>query len=180
VLALVVTDEIFHAHPDAAEGQLAKLRAAAVKTGSLALMARDIGLGRFVRLGRGEANSGGADKDSILADTFEAVLGAYYLDRGFAAVSQLVRDLFGARLADLAGRGAALDYKTSLQELVAARFESMPRYAVSDEGPDHQKTFTAAVTVEGRIVGDGVGRSKKEAEQAAAREAYLQLTRADG
>ncbi|MBW3619638.1 MAG: ribonuclease III [Actinobacteria bacterium] len=176
VLALVVTDEIFHAHPDAAEGRLAKLRSAAVKTGSLARMARRIGLGRYVRLGRGETNSGGADKDSILADTFEALLGAYYLDQGYAAVDDLVRGLFRERLAELAGRGAALDYKTSLQEYVAATFESMPHYAVTDEGPDHEKVFTAEVSVAGRVVGHGTGRSKKEAEQEAAREAYLLLT----
>lgn len=179
VLSLVVTDELYHAHPDAPEGELAKLRAAAVKTASLASMARQIGLGRFVRLGKGEAASGGADKSSILADTFEAVLGAYYLDRGYPEVYDLVRDLFGARLADLAGRGASLDYKTSLQELVAARFESMPRYQVSDRGPDHEKEFTAEVTVDGDVVGRGVGRSKKAAEQRAAREAYLALTSAD-
>jgi ribonuclease-3 len=179
VLALVVTDEIYHAHPDSPEGKLAKVRAAAVKTGSLAAMAREIGLGRYVRLGRGEANSGGADKDSILADTFEAVLGAYYLDQGFAAAYDLVRDLFGHRLVDLAGRGASLDYKTSLQELVAAEYETMPRYAVSDTGPDHEKVFTADVTVDGRRVGQGSGRNKKEAEQAAARQAYLALTAPD-
>ncbi|MBW3659637.1 MAG: ribonuclease III [Actinobacteria bacterium] len=176
VLALVVTDEIFHAHPDAAEGRLAKVRAAAVKTGSLARMARRIGLGRYVRLGKGETNSGGADKDSILADTFEALLGAYYLDQGWEAVDAFVRGLFRERLEELAGRGAALDYKTSLQEYTAATFESMPHYAVTDEGPDHEKTFTAEVTVDGRAVGHGTGRSKKEAEQEAAREAYLLLT----
>ena len=176
VLSLVVTDEIFHAHPDSPEGKLAKVRAAAVKTGSLAKVARELGLGRFIRLGKGEANSGGADKDSILADTLEAILGAYYLDQGFAAATDLVKQLFGARLVDLAGRGAALDYKTSLQELVAAEYESMPRYAVSDEGPDHEKVFTADVTVDGHVVGHGTGRSKKEAEQEAAREAYLRLT----
>jgi ribonuclease-3 len=179
VLALVVTDEIYHAHPEAAEGRLAKLRAAAVKTGSLARMGRQIGLGRYVRLGKGETNSGGADKDSILADTFEAVLGAYYLDKGFAAASDLVRGLFHNRLEELAGRGAALDYKTSLQEHVAASYDSMPQYAVTDEGPDHEKVFTAEVSVESRVVGRGTGRSKKEAEQEAAREAYLALTEAD-
>jgi ribonuclease III len=172
VLAVVVTDEIFHAHPHAAEGRLAKLRAAAVKTGSLAHVARDVDLGRFVRLGKGEAASGGADKDSILADTLEAVIGAYYLDQGFAAAYDLVCDLFGARLEDLASRTAALDFKTSLQELTAARFETTPVYRLVDEGPDHAKTFTATVMVAGREVGSGRGRNKKEAEQRAAREAY--------
>ena len=172
VLALVVTDEIFHAHLQAAEGRLAKLRAAAVKTGTLAAVAREIGLGGFVRLGKGETASGGADKDSILADTLEAVIGAYYLDRGFFAAYDFVQGLFAERLESLASRGAALDFKTSLQELVASRFEQLPDYVVTDEGPDHAKTFTAMVHVDGRLVGRGEGRSKKQAEQRAAKQAY--------
>ncbi|MEX1177708.1 MAG: ribonuclease III [Nitriliruptor sp.] len=175
VLALVVTDEIFHAHPAEQEGRLAKVRSAAVKTGSLAGIARDLGLGRFVKLGRGEAQSGGADKDSILADTLEAVLGAVYLDQGFASAYDLVQRLFERRLEELAGRGAALDFKTALQELSAAQFESVPRYELTDTGPDHDKTFTATVSVGGRIVGRGEGRSKKRAEQEAARQAYQLL-----
>ncbi|MEX2504118.1 MAG: ribonuclease III [Egicoccus sp.] len=176
VLALVVTDEIYHAHPDEQEGRLAKVRSAAVKTESLAEIARDLGLGRFVRLGRGEAISGGGDKDSILADTLEAVIGATYLDGGFATAYDLVQRMFAARLLELAARDAALDYKTSLQELTAARFEQLPRYDVVDTGPDHDKTFTAVVVVDGAEVGRGVGRSKKQAEQTAAREAYRGLS----
>ena len=172
VLALVVTDEIFHLQSEAAEGRLAKIRAAAVKTGSLARIGRDLGLGDFVLLGKGEAASGGAAKESILADTLEAVIGAYYLDRGFHAAYDLVQSLFGERLAHLVGSGAALDYKTSLQELSASRHGSLPVYDVSDVGPDHEKTFTATVRVDGEAVGSGEGRSKKQAEQRAAREAY--------
>ncbi len=180
VLALVVTDEIFHAHPDEQEGRLAKVRAAAVKTGSLAEVGRELGLGRFVRLGRGEADSGGASKESILADTLEAVLGAVYLDQGFATAYDLIQRLFGERLAGLAERGAALDYKTSLQELTAARYEVLPRYEVSDVGPDHDKIFTATVAVDGEVVGRGEGGSKKRSEQRAAREAYRNLSRRAG
>jgi ribonuclease III len=175
VLGLVVTDEIFHAHPDEQEGRLAKVRSAAVKAESLADVARTLGLGRFIKLGRGEAASGGEDKDSILADTLEAVLGAVYLDRGFATAYDLVQRLFGDVLAELAGRGAALDYKTSLQELTAARFEVLPKYEVTDTGPDHHKAFTASVSVHGETVGHGEGRNKKQAEQRAAREAYRAL-----
>ncbi|MFA9431310.1 ribonuclease III [Egicoccus sp. AB-alg2] len=175
VLALVVTDEIYHAHPTEQEGRLAKVRSAAVKTESLAEIARVLGLGRFVRLGRGEAISGGADKDSILADTLEAVIGAVYLDSGFVGAYDLVERLFAQRLLDLAERDAALDYKTSLQELTAARFDVLPRYEVQDTGPDHQKIFTARVVVDGEVVGTGTGRSKKQAEQVAAREAYRTL-----
>lgn len=176
VLAVVVTDEIFHLQPDAAEGRLAKIRAAAVKTASLAQIGRDLGLGEFVRLGKGEAASGGAAKQSILADTLEAVIGAYYLDRGFHAAYDLVQGLFAERLAHLVGSGAALDYKTSLQELSASRHGSLPVYEVTDVGPDHEKTFTATVLVDDSQVGRGEGRSKKQAEQRAAREAYVRLT----
>jgi ribonuclease III len=179
VLALVVTDELFHANPDAPEGRLAKVRSAAVKTGSLAGVARELGLGRFVKLGRGESISGGADKDSILADTLEAVIGAVYLELGFPAAYALVERLFASRLVGLAEGDAALDFKTGLQELTAARFEVLPRYEVADTGPDHEKTFSATVSVRGEVVGRGTGRSKKEAEQRAAHEAYRRLMAED-
>ena len=175
VLGLVVADEIFHAHPDEQEGRLAKVRAAAVKADSLAAIARDLDLGVYIKLGRGEISSGGHDKDSILADGLEAVIGAVYLDQGFATAYDLVQRLFGEMLAELAERGAALDYKTSLQELAAARFGGLPRYEVSERGPDHRKTFTAHALVDDRRLGMGEGRSKKQAEQRAAREAYLAL-----
>lgn len=176
VLGLVVTDEIFSAHPDEQEGRLAKLRAAAVRSETLADIARGLDLGSYVKLGRGETSSGGADKDSILGDVLEAVLGAVYLDQGFATAYDLVQRLFAEVLGELAESDTALDYKTSLQELSAARFESLPRYEVDDEGPDHAKTFTAEVHVGGELLGQGQGRSKKQAEQRAAREAHQRLT----
>ncbi len=172
VLGLVVADEIFHAHPDEQEGRLAKVRGAAVKASSLAEVARGLGLGAYLKLGRGEVASGGHDKDSILADGLEAVIGAVYLDQGFATAYDLVQRLFGDVLEELAADGAVLDHKTSLQELATARFASLPVYEVSERGPDHRKTFTALVAVDGRQVGSGQGRSKKEAEQWAARQAY--------
>ncbi len=176
VLALVVTDLIYATLPEAAEGRLAKLRAAAVKTAALADVARGLDLGSYVRLGKGETASGGADKDSILADTFEAVLGAVYVDRGFEVASELIHRLFADRLDELAVMGAALDYKTSLQELAAARFGGVPVYELEEDGPDHAKHFRAVVRIVGRVHGEGSGRSKKQAEQAAAREAYRRLT----
>ncbi|MBW3578898.1 MAG: ribonuclease III [Actinobacteria bacterium] len=179
VLTLVVTDLIFEQMHEAPEGRLTKLRAAATRTATLADVARALDLGRFVRLGKGEVATDGQDKDSILADTFEAVLGAVHLDRGFEAASALVRRLFAERLEELATRGAALDYKTSLQELAAARFGSLPVYALHEEGPDHAPEFTAVVSVEGIECGRGTGGSKKKAEQAAAREAYRLLSRSD-
>jgi len=155
VLGLVVTDIIYRAFPDLPEGQLAKLRAATVNMNVLAEVARELGVGDAVRLGRGEELSGGRDKSSILADTLEAVLGAIYLDKGLSRAAALVRRLFEHRVMEAAGLGAALDYKTS--------------------GPDHAKRFTATVSVAGTSYGSGKGRSKKEAEQQAAREAFESL-----
>ena len=172
VLGVVVTDDIYHRFPDAPEGRLAKIRAAAVNTQSLADIARGLDIGAYVLLGRGEEQSGGRDKDSILADTMEAVLGAIYIDQGLAVVDAVIRRLFADLLADLATRRASLDYKTSLQELTAANCATLPAYELTEEGPDHEKRFTAVVYVEGEAFGRGEGRSKKEAEQAAAQEAY--------
>lgn len=177
VLAMVVTDLIFEEMPEAPEGRLTKLRAAATKSATLAEVGRELGLGASVRLGKGEATTGGHDKDSILADTFEALVGAIYLDSGLLAASRVVRRLFTDRLRDLATRGAALDYKTSLQELVAARFGTLPVYTVEEEGPDHLPRFTATVLINELECGRGAGGSKKKAEQAAAREAYRWLAR---
>ncbi len=175
VLGLVVTEEIFRQLPDAPEGRLAKLRGAAVKMTALAEIARDLDLGDHVRLGKGEAASGGAEKESILADTLEAVLGAVYLDHGLEVAESLIQRLFRPRLSELAASGAALDYKTSLQELSATRFNELPVYEVEDEGPDHAKQFSATVRIAGEDYGTGTGRNKKQAEKAAARVAYLRL-----
>lgn len=175
VLGLVVTDWIYHRFTDAAEGRLAKVRAAAVNTHSLADIARELGIGADVRLGRGEEQSGGRDKDSILADTLEAVLGAVYLDQGADSVAELIRRLFSDLLEDISRRRESLDYKTSLQELTAGEMGMLPSYDLTDEGPDHEKQFTAVVSVGGERLGSGTGRSKKEAEQAAAQAAYAVL-----
>lgn len=177
VLQVVITDEIFRRFADAREGRLAKLRAALVNTGRLADMARSLDLGLAVKLGKGEEQSGGRDKDSILADTLEAVLGAIYLDQGLPTVRDLILRLFRPLVDELSTQHAALDYKTSLQELAAARLSSLPVYEVSDSGPDHDKEFAARVMLDGEWLGGGTGRSKKAAEQEAAREAYRALAR---
>lgn len=176
VLGLVITDMIYRAFPDLSEGQLAKLRAATVNMNVLADVARELGVGEVVRLGHGEELSGGRDKSSILADTLEALLGAVYLDRGLSRAAKVVHRLFESRVHEAAGQGAALDYKTSLQELAASSLGGLPVYSISEEGPDHAKRFTATVAVAGASYGSGQGRSKKEAEQRAAREAYTYLT----
>ena len=182
VLGLTVTDELFHRHPDRSEGDLAKLRASVVNTQALAEVARrltDDGLGAYLLLGRGEANTGGADKSSILADGMESLLGAVYLQHGIDAARQVILRLFGAVLDAAPTLGAGLDWKTSLQELTAARGLGAPSYVVTSTGPDHDKEFTAVVLVMDTEYGSGVGRSKKEAEQKAASAAWEALDTLD-
>jgi ribonuclease-3 len=176
VLGIVVTDMAFIEFPEMPEGELAKLRAAIVNMGALADVARDLGLGRFVLLGKGEETSGGRDKSSILADALEALLGAVYLDRGLDAAGKLVRRLFRPRMiAYVRGEGER-DYKTILQEIASAELHSVPEYRIRERGPDHQKEFTATVVLAGKEWGVGMGRSKKEAEQQAAHAAYVRLS----
>lgn len=177
VLGIIVTDWIYRRFEAAPEGRLAKIRAAAVNTQSLAVVARDLRLGEAVRLGRGEEQSGGRDKESILADTMEAVLGAVYLDQGMETTATLVERLFVPMLEEIASRPGSLDYKTSLQELTAGALATLPLYELTEEGPDHEKQFTAVVSVCDEVLGTGHGRSKKEAEQGAAQEAYTVLAR---
>src|SRR3954453_11854025 len=176
VLGLVVTEELYRRHPDLPEGQLAKLRAAVVNARALAGVARVLDVGRFLRLGRGEEASGGRDKPSILADAVEALIGAYYLDRGVEPARELVLRLFAGLLDEAAKLGAGLDWKTSLQELAAGRSLGVPEYDVTESGPDHEKSFEATAVVGGRRVGIGQGRSKKEAEQRAAERAWHELS----
>ncbi len=175
VLGLVVTDTLYRTHPDLPEGQLAKLRAAVVNSRALAEVARGLDLGSFIRLGRGEEGTGGRNKASILADTLEAVIGAVYLDRGLDAASHLVHRLFDPLIEKSSSLGAGLDWKTSLQELTATESLGVPEYLVSESGPDHAKTFTAAARVGGVTYGTGTGHSKKEAEQQAAESAWRDI-----
>jgi ribonuclease-3 len=175
VLGLVVTDTLYRTHPDLPEGQLAKLRAAVVNAKALAGIGRGLGLGEHLRLGRGEETTGGRDKSSIVADTVEAVIGAVYLDRGLDVATTVIHRLFDPLIAESAGLGAGLDWKTSLQELCAAQSLGVPEYVVQESGPDHMKSFRARVRVAGELHGDGRGGSKKEAEQEAASTAYTEL-----
>ena len=178
VLGLVVTDLAYREFPDLSEGELAKLRAATVNMTTLADVARELGLGQHVMLGKGEELSGGRDKASILADALEAVLGAVYLDRGLDVASEMIVRLFRPRIEAYARGAGDRDYKTTLQELAAQGVGESPRYEVSERGPDHAKEFTAIVFLGPRAFGRGEGRSKKEAEQRAAREAFDALTAA--
>jgi ribonuclease-3 len=176
VLGVVITETLYVTHPTLSEGRLAKLRAAVVNARALAEVARTIGLGVHIRLGKGEEATGGRDKASILSDTVEALIGAVYLSGGFESAGRLVHLLFDPMLEAAAAMGAGLDWKTSLQELSALNGFGVPEYVIKDEGPDHMKTFTAQVRVAERLHGHGVGRSKKEAEQQAAESAYRTLS----
>jgi ribonuclease-3 len=175
VLGLVVTDHIYRSYPDLPEGELAKVRASVVNSASLAEVATELGLGEALLLGKGEDQSGGREKPSILADAMEAVIGAAYLDAGWGAAAGLVMRLLGDRISEAAAGPGGQDYKTRLQELGARRFDELPRYEVTDEGPDHAKLFYATVQLGEAVRGSGEGRSKKQAEQAAAREAWEAL-----
>jgi ribonuclease-3 len=179
VLGLVVTDELYRSQPALPEGQLAKLRASVVNMTSLAAVARTLGergIGPHLLLGRGEETTGGREKDSILADALEALIGAIHLGCGLDAAAGIVHRLFDPLLVEAATRGAALDWKTSLQELGATLGLGAPGYVVEDDGPDHAKTFTATVVLAGSVHGHGTGRTKKAAEQEAAEAAWRALS----
>jgi ribonuclease-3 len=172
-----VTDHIYREFPDLPEGELAKVRAAVVSAAALAEVAADLALGDALLLGKGEAGSGGREKPSILADALEAVLGAIYMEGGWPAAHRVVLDLLGDRIATASEGPGGQDYKTRLQELAARHFTELPRYVVTDDGPDHAKRFFAEVRVAGERRGRGEGRSKKQAEAAAARDAWEDLRR---
>ncbi|MFB8388142.1 ribonuclease III [Microbacterium sp. NPDC055910] len=175
VLGQAVTVRLFTRHPELEEGALAKRRAAVVSTVALAEIARTIGLGEHIKLGRGETLTGGRDKDSILADTTEAIIGAAYLSAGPDAATELVLRLVGPLLDDPERYGAAMDPKTALQELAARLDSAPPTYEVGSTGPDHDRRFTATVHVAG-VSRVGGGSSKKQAEMAAALTAWRELS----
>jgi len=172
VLGLVVAEHCFGAYPGLPEGALAKVRAAVVNTTVLAEVAAELDLGPELLLGRGEDSSGGRAKSSILANAVEALIGAVYLDGGAEAASGFVLRLIGHRIGDAAAGPGADDFKTRLQELVLRRMGQLPRYEVEGTGPDHARRYRARLFVAGRDLGAGEGRSKKDAEQAAARMAW--------
>jgi ribonuclease-3 len=175
VLDLVVTDMIFRTRPEMAEGDLAKLRASVVEGRTLAALADEMGLGAHLRLGKGEEASGGRDKTSLLEDTFEALIGAVYMDRGLEYLKEVLVPVFSTLVDDSIATGSGYDAKTALQELVVHERGNRPTYRVASSGPDHDKTFVAHVYVTEELYGVGTGTSKKAAEQAAAREALDRL-----
>jgi ribonuclease-3 len=191
VLGVIVTERLYRSHPDLPEGQLAKLRASVVNMHALASVARELGppgpdggpnagLGTYLYLGRGEELTGGRGKASILADATEALIGAVYLAHGLEIARDVVERLFDGLLRAAPLLGAGLDWKTSLQELTASAELGVPEYRISEDGPDHLKTFTATAVVAGRELGTGMGRTKKEAEQKAAQLAWRSLSEGAG
>jgi ribonuclease-3 len=191
VLGVIVTERLYRSHPDLPEGQLAKLRASVVNMHALASVARELGppepdgvpnagLGAYLYLGRGEELTGGRGKASILADATEALIGAVYLAHGLEIARDVVERLFDGLLRAAPLLGAGLDWKTSLQELTASAELGVPEYRISEDGPDHLKTFTATAVVAGRELGTGMGRTKKEAEQKAAQLAWRSLSEGAG
>jgi len=175
VVGLIATEYLFKQHPDRSEGDLAKMRAATVSQRSLADLARKLDLGPHILLGKGETATGGADKDSILSDTFEAIVGAVYLCHGLDTSRRVVLGLMQDSLERAAGLGAGLDWKTSLQELVATLDRGSVEYRADWTGPDHARVFEAQVAVGGEVMGQGSGSAKKTAEQEAAKNAYHHL-----
>jgi len=180
VVGQAITTALYHRFPDLPEGELAKRRASIVSTTALAEVARSIQLGSFLRLGRGEELTGGRDKPSLLADALEAVIGAVFLDQGPEPATTLVERLMGAFVEDADARSETSDPKTALQEWAAREGLGVPRYNIRDDGPDHQKVFTAEVYLDrfpthGGSAGAGTGGSKKAAELSAASAALQAL-----
>ncbi len=176
VVGLAVAEHLHERFPDMAEGQLAKIRAEVVSAPALAEAAQRLSLGELLRLGKGERSSGGHEKQSILSDALEAVVGALFLRDGWAEARALVLEVLMDRIDTACEGPGEADYKTRLQELAAQRGGGAPAYEISSTGPDHDKRFGARVEIDGEEVGSGVGRSKKEAEQQAAERAWHELT----
>ena len=174
ILGMVVADHLYRNHPDLPEGVLTRTRAALVCEDSLVVVAEELGLGEYLRLGKGEEAGGGRNRPSIRADAVEAVLAAVYLDGGIGSARKIIQKFILSR--EVAGLTKPQDYKTALQELVQRENGQVLAYRlVGEEGPDHNKRFFVEVTLNGSPVGAGSGRSKKEAEQMAAKAAVEKL-----
>ncbi len=176
VLELIISAHLYYTYPDLPEGKLTRFRADLVCEASLAKLAYRLNLGEYLRLGKGEAGGGGSSRPSLLADAVEALIGALYLDLGLEHAARLVLELYRPVLQELQAGELRQDYKTLMQEYAQSRFGLTPEYRITGErGPDHDKVFEAEIMLQGCPSGQGAGRSKKEAEQAAAREAWLKL-----
>lgn len=178
ILGMLLAETLFARFPGAAEGELSRSRAQLAGQGTLAQIARNMGFGAFIRFGRGEELTAGCDKDSILSDVVESLIAAVYLDGGLDAARRLVLRLFDDLLEMPQGKASARDSKSELQEALSARGLAPPEYRLAEEsGPPHDRQFWFQVLIEGRVVGEGRGRSKKIAQQAAATRALELLAR---
>ena len=177
VLNLVISEYLMRMCPESSEGDLSKHRAVIVSEPTLATVARTISLGDYLLLGKGEEQTGGRDKDSLLADCLEALIASVYLDAGKEKAEQFILLFFGPMIQTICSSRRTLDYKTKLQELCQERLKQLPEYqVVSESGPDHQKQFEVELLIKGTIYGRGSGKSKKEAEQRAAEAALQELS----
>lgn len=169
VLELIVSDYLYRKFADRAEGELTSFRSALVRTDSLAESAKKLKIGEYLRLSRGEEESGGREKDYLLANAFEAILGAIYLDKGYEKARDFVYRTLIPKLAEIVEYRLDIDNKTKIQELAQSEYKTTPTYEVIDEqGPDHDKTFTVVVKIDDKIIGKGTGSSKQKAEEKAA------------
>lgn len=169
VLELITSDYLFRTYTDRAEGDLTSFRSAIVKTESLAQAARELGYGEYLMLSVGEQETGGRDKDYLLANTFESILGAIYLDQGYEICKELIYKTLLPKLEDIVRDRSDIDSKTKIQELAQSIYKVTPEYeVVKEDGPDHNKTFTVIVKVGDKVIGQGVGSSKQKAEEQAA------------
>jgi ribonuclease-3 len=175
VLGMIVTEELYRKYPELDESRLSPLRSGIVNMRALADIARTLDLGKYIRLGKGEEVTNGRDKNSLLADAFEALIGALYISAGFEKTADCLLRLVSPTLTNAMAMGAGLDGKTALQELVASIGKSTLEYQVTESGPDHDKSFEAVALVGGEAIATGLGKSKREAEQAAARSAFTIL-----
>lgn len=176
VLELVVSEGLYRRDPDMTEGELTKIRAKIVCTESLAKVSSECGFGQYIFMGKGEENTGGRVRKSILANTFEAIAGAVYLDGGLSAAKALILRLLQDTMQRAAEGILIFDYKTKLQEVVQQNPDGVLEYRLEQEkGPEHNKTFYVQLSHNGRIIGDGEGRNKKEAEQQAAYRGLIHL-----
>jgi len=178
VLSLIISEYLFKEYPEYTESQLSRLRAYAVRESTLVEVARDLNLGTFLRLGRGEEISGGRGKSSILANAFEALIGAIYIDGGIKRAREFILKNLLDKIEEIIRKDLVFDYKSKLQEIAQAEFGVLPRYVINrEEGPEHDKTFEVNVYIKNKLYGTGRGKSKKSAQQLAAKAGIKRLTK---
>ena len=176
VLELIISEYLFSKYPDHEEGDLTSFRAATVRTTTLAGVSRELGLGRFLRMSKGEEESGGKDKDYLLANLFEAILGAIYLDKGYDVCREYLSRVLIPKIGEIVEKRLDIDPKTKLQEVTQSKFKETPVYEVlKEDGPDHDKVFTVQVKLSSKNLGIGEGSSKQKAEERAAEKSLEML-----